>query len=139
LPVTVVVFVTHVKSVEGAVPVSVATNVSPLSRTPSAQERSFPVTVQPGVVVATLVTPAGTESVTKKPELFPGPKFVTVCVHVIAPPGETAAGPVFVIPRSTLAVPVHAAPSLLELATGPVKLPSRVKVGVPPGLATASS
>ena len=73
LPETVVVFVAQVKPGDEAVPVSVTTKESPLTSTPSEQERSFPVTTQPAVVVATLVTSAGTESATRKPELFPGP------------------------------------------------------------------
>ena len=63
-----------------------------------------------------------------------------VCVHVIVWPGVTAVGPAFTIPRSTLAVPVHAAPSLLALAAGPTNVPTSEKVGAgPPGLATATS
>jgi hypothetical protein len=138
LPMTVAVLVMQVKPDVGAVPVRVATNVPPSFRTPSEQRRLLPVTTQPAVVVATLVTPAGTSSKTEKNELLPGPWFVTVSVQVMEPPGETSAGPVLDIPKSTFAVPVHAAPSLLVPATGPVKLPISAKVGaLPDALAIA--
>ena len=91
------------------------------------------------MVVATLVTPAGTGSLTEKAELLPGPSFVTVSVQVMLPEGATVTGPVLVIPRSTLDVPVHAAPSLLSPAMGPVYWFTSVKVGVPEGLATEIS
>ena len=118
-PVTVASFVRHC-AVAGAVAVTVIVKVAPLASAPSAHMTSLPLTEQPGVDVCTFVNALGTVSWTEKPELLPGPWFVTVSVQVTAPPVMTVAGPVFTIPRSTVSLAMHAAPSLLWSATGPV-------------------
>ena len=116
-PVTVASFVRHC-ALAGAVAVTVIVNVAPLASAPSAHMTSLPLTEQPGVVVFTFVNALGTVSWTEKPELLPGPWFVTVSVHVTAPPVMTVAGPVLTIPRSTFSLAMHAAPSLLCVGDG---------------------
>ena len=80
LPVTVAVFV-YGPPVAAEVAVIVAWNDSPASSCPSWQLTVLLETVHPGVVVATLVNPAGTGSLAMKPELFSASlSFVTVRV-----------------------------------------------------------
>jgi hypothetical protein len=116
LAVTVAVLVKHVPLVAGAVPVRVMVgdSLAPEGRAPSEHKTVLPVTLQPGVDVATLVTPAGTLSLTAKPELPPGPLLVTARVHVTVPPGVTLAGPDLTMLRS-VGRAVQAAPSLVVL------------------------
>jgi hypothetical protein len=76
----------------------------------------------------TFVTLDGTLSFTTYPELFPGPKLVTVSVQVIVPLGLTTAGPVFVMPRS-VGFGTHVAPSLKVPGVGPLYLDTTANVG----------
>jgi len=130
-PVTVAVFVTQTPAAAGAVPVTTMTKLLPSARAPSVHCTALPVATQPGVTVLTLVIPAGSVSFTTKPELLPGPLFVTVICQVMTPPWGTVFGPVFEMVSlggfDLDATPFGAAPAEADTATAPAAATQAVR------------